>query len=757
MRESSFREWFGEGGTKLQDPSAWLALTAANGHNIPYIGCTELDLTIGSVTLEKCGIVVVKDHCLPRIPGLLGMNVIHRCWKILFQDGEAQRGGTQLEANPLGQRVWMQALKLCGQEARFAQPEGEVGYVCITTNVKILPKQEVLFTGRVRGGPGVNLSGANLSTREQQQVAECLPRHREVFSLDDQEYGKAMTVLHNIPTGDAPPIHERHRQIPPNLYQEVWALLQDMLEAGVIHQSCSPWATPVVLGVNLGSLEQRWAARLSNYHFDIQFRPGKANANADTLSRVPMEGGGPSEDEEEISVFAPVPTVSASVVKAFLVGVGSPFPEVHNSVQVNLGEVQLGMTPGEWKDAQQKDCKIRPVLLSLRTGKAPSATKRASLQSDTLRILRERKRLTLKEGVLYRQVREHNTANPILQLVLPAALKEKVWQCCHERAGHTGAEKTLALIRSRFFWPKQAQDVQAWCASCPRCILHKTPVATTQAPLVSITTTCPLELVAMDFLKLPLSTDGYQYVPRRFHSDQGANFESAVIQDLCNLYGTKKSRTTPYHPEGNGVCERFNRTLLSPLRTLEEGQKPRWTEYIAELVFMYNNTVHSSTGQTPSYLLFGWHPRLPLDVTLGTAPEQPPPQTNWVRTHHQKLSFAHQKAAEKLEVARQHQKKAHDRCPLSSPLLPGERVLLRQRGAKGGGAAMPEARPARPTNSATNAGTPASTITAPMQRIIGYPSDALTRVDQPSMPLGDAPLRRTGRATQGQSPARYQD
>ncbi|KAJ8347440.1 hypothetical protein AAFF_G00200700, partial [Aldrovandia affinis] len=51
-------------------------------------------------------------------------------------------------------------------------------------------------------------------------------------------------------------------------------------------------------GVNLGSLEQRWAARLSNYHFDIRFRPGKANANADALSRVPMEGGGPSGDEE---------------------------------------------------------------------------------------------------------------------------------------------------------------------------------------------------------------------------------------------------------------------------------------------------------------------------------------------------------------------------------------------------------------------------------------------------------------------------
>ncbi|KAJ8414250.1 hypothetical protein AAFF_G00051200 [Aldrovandia affinis] len=110
------------------------------------------------------------------------------------------------------------------------------------------------------------------------------------------------------------------------------------------------------------------------------------------------------------------------------------------------------------------------------------------------------------------------------------------------------------IIRSRFFWPKQSQDVQAWCVSCPWCILRKTPVVTTQAPLLSITTTCPLELVAMDFLKLPLSTDGHQYV-------------------------------------------------LAP--------------------------------------------RLPLDVALGTASEPPPPQIDRVRTHHQKLSFAHQKAAEK--------------------------------------------------------------------------------------------------------------
>jgi transposase InsO family protein len=78
--------------------------------------------------------------------------------------------------------------------------------------------------------------------------------------------------------------------------------------------------------------------------------------------------------------------------------------------------------------------------------------------------------------------------------------------------------------------------------------------------------------------------------PARLHSDQGANFTSALINELCQISGMDKSRTTPYHPMGNGETERFNQTLLSMLGTLEEHQKAEWKSYIPTLVHAYNST-----------------------------------------------------------------------------------------------------------------------------------------------------------------------
>lgn len=125
-------------------------------------------------------------------------------------------------------------------------------------------------------------------------------------------------------------------------------------------------------------------------------------------------------------------------------------------------------------------------------------------------------------------------------------------------------------------------------------------------------------------------------VPARIHSDQGKkNFESKLIQELCKVCGIQKSRTTPYHPQGNGQCEHFNRTLHDLLRTLPPEKKRRWPQHLPQVTYAYNTTAHQSTGLTP-YLMFGCEPKLPVDFLLGTDAEVVVTE-DWVQQHQDQL------------------------------------------------------------------------------------------------------------------------
>ena len=174
-------------------------------------------------------------------------------------------------------------------------------------------------------------------------------------------------------------------------------------------------------------------------------------------------------------------------------------------------------------------------------------------------------------------------------------------------------------------------------------------------------------------------------VPQRIHSDQGRHFESDLVKELCSVYGISKSRTTPYHPQGNGQCERFNRTLHDRLRTLTPVQKRKWPEYLAELVFAYNCTEHSSTGYTSYTLFFGRSPRLPIDLFLGgkTDKEGEVVLDEWVSDHYKRLQETFEKASKNLQYASDTRRARNDRKSIDTSIPIGHKVYSKDHTVRG--------------------------------------------------------------------------
>ena len=100
-------------------------------------------------------------------------------------------------------------------------------------------------------------------------------------------------------------------------------------------------------------------------------------------------------------------------------------------------------------------------------------------------------------------------------------------------------------------------------------------------------------------------------------TDQGKNFESSLVEGLCEWVGVQKLRTTPYNLETNRQCECFNQTLINMIGTLLIQAKKNWQEWVSTLVSAYNNTVSNATGFSPYFLMYGHHPQLPIYIEFG--------------------------------------------------------------------------------------------------------------------------------------------
>ena len=113
--------------------------------------------------------------------------------------------------------------------------------------------------------------------------------------------------------------------------------------------------------------------------------------------------------------------------------------------------------------------------------------------------------------------------------------------------------------------------------------------------------------------------------PLFLHSDQGKEFHNTMVHNLSELLGTVKTKTTPYHPRSDGLVERFNRSLLAMLAMFVSKEHDNWDDLLPFMMLAYNTTVHTSTGFTPHWLVFGEQCNLPGNlVHRELRPDLPP-------------------------------------------------------------------------------------------------------------------------------------
>jgi hypothetical protein len=387
---------------------------------------------------------------------------------------------------------------------------------------------------------------------------------------------------------------------------------------------------------------------LQTFDFDIVYRAGEQNTNADTLSR---------------RTYNP-PTVASLTTPSKTLPVDN----------LSIDNV---------KRLQRQDRHLRNIIAYLDTNTLPTSDRIAKS------LLLSVDNFYLDDGLLYHIWIPTGRKKQELvgQLVIPEALKQDILTACHDdpMGAHFGLNKTYEKIRQRYYWSGMFQDVQHWCRSCVACSRRKLPRTAGRAPLIPLPVEGAFDRLAVDCVgPFRKTVAGNRYVvvftdyltkwpeafavpsidavtiarllvdeilsrhsaPRTLLSDRGTNFLSTLVAEVCRLMSTKKSNTTSYHPQTNGLCERLNGTLIQSLSMYTSTDQLDWDVYLPQVLFAYRVSPHESTGDSPFFLLYGREPRLPLDASLLPAKDM----STSVAEHRERI-------VKKLEVA---QKVAHE-------------------------------------------------------------------------------------------------
>ena len=410
---------------------------------------------------------------------------------------------------------------------------------------------------------------------------------------------------------------------------------------------------------------QRWAMRMAEYNFDIKYRKGKENANADALSRL----GHDIEMEEEEVIHPLVAAVRRVTRSQSQEDEDDEKEDSENQFDERVSQLSDGdiwdiisvpamdkkqlVTRKILLEDQRNDSFSGALYRALILRANPDGANKLSEQDEKELRHEDLRDYKLIDDLVYHIYRTKGLI--INQLVIPKHMRREYLVSIHDglgSGGHLGLNKSYDKMLNRYWWPGMYKEMEEWIKTCEYCQRRKgrRQPAALQPNLI---TTRPWQCVGIDVLgPLPMTKNRYRYIivfvdhftkwveafpirrndatscaellvtqivcrygaPERVLTDRGSPFLSTLAYEVYKILNIHKLNTTAYHPQTNGMVERFNSTLVAMLAMYVGSNQKDWDKFIPYCLFAYNTSRHELSHFSPYYLLFGREATLPIDA-----------------------------------------------------------------------------------------------------------------------------------------------
>ena len=422
---------------------------------------------------------------------------------------------------------------------------------------------------------------------------------------------------------------------------------------------------------------------------DIVYRSGKLNSNADALSRNPVDP-------------APAVAIAEGDVQVCNVTATTTLSELLDAEPHPIGDADY------FAREQLEDPEVLMLIRYLDTGELPEDSTKAR------KLVAQAFSFTLLDGILYFVDPRRDDQK---RAVVPTQLRGGLLEDSHSgpMAGHFSGVRLYKSLSRHWWWPNMFADCRNHCTACPQCAIVSGSGRVNKPPLHPIPVQRAFQIVGLDVMDLPRTQSGNKHVvvfqdyltkwplvfpvpdqkavriaqllseevvpmfgvPEALLTDRGTNLLSHLMKDVCSLLGIQKLNTTAYHPQCDGMVERFNRTLKTMLRKHAGKFGVQWDKYLSGVLWAYRNTPHEATGEKPSFLLFGMDCRTPTEAAL--LPPTPLQLTDVEDYREQlvlSLSSARDLAAKNIQAAQKRYKKQYDKKAKPPDLKVGSWVMV---------------------------------------------------------------------------------